>query len=199
MGIQTSKLKMNRNLKFEPLLNLNNGFYSSTYKKSLSQKTLCFNKKSHLLSFPKENKWKIINNQTLNLTNTINYFNNIDIKMISNNINFLKFIEKNPNKGMIARTLIEKMKKKKYFAFPQKSNINNNFKQLTDRNLLLNEGERTIDCRFKIRKTIFLIKNQNKIEINKFKEKNYNNIYDSFKNEFIREKMKKSMSSQCIV
>jgi hypothetical protein len=196
MEIESIKPKMikNRNSKFKSLVNLNSAFYSSPNNELSYNKNKYLSQHYHLFSIPKENKKTIFIKPLLNLSNMEKSCNHFQFPyIIYKNMSFLKYIQNNPHKGLIARMLMDKMNKKQYFSNSQKLSQ----KTVRKINLNVNQQKKIINYSFNNRKIILLKKKpENKIENNGIK---YNNIYDTFKNDFIRDKMKKSLSSDFIL
>ena len=180
------KHELKRNLKYQSMTNFHSEFFSLCNQKKTNYNNFYFSE--NFTSFPYEFKRNFsIPFKKINNSNQSSF-------IISKNLSFLKFIQNNPHKGILAKILIDKMKKENNFSFSNKTKNNNFFNKTPKVGFYLFNQKRTIYSNY--RKNIILKKiNINKFEDNSLKDVEVkNNIYDYFKNDYIKEKIKKSIS-----
>jgi hypothetical protein len=180
------KHEMKRNIKYQSMINFTTNSVSLPNKKKSNLKNLYFNE--NIISYPYQNKRNKSNIPFLN-SNKSNH------NWINKNISFLKFIQNNPHKVILAKILIDKMKKENNFYFSKKSRIKNSPIKLSNKELTLFGPNKTMYSTYNNNKKILIKNTKVKLINDNFKEEKNKEKFFPFKNEFIREQIKKSIIS----
>jgi hypothetical protein len=180
------KHEMKRNIKYQSMINFTTNSVSLPNKKKSNLKNLYFNE--NIISYPYQNKRNKSNIPFLN-SNKSNH------NWINKNISFLKFIQNNPHKCILARILIDKMKKENHFSFSKKLRVNDSPIKLSNKEITQFRPNRTMYSSFNNNKKILLKNDKIKLLNEISKEDKRRKMFFPFKNEYIREQIKKSIIS----
>ena len=113
----------------------------------------------------------------------------------------MDYISKNPYKKLIIKGLILKMQNKKENIMSYHSKAKEDKKKLSKLNFELNYAYRKIplgnECKNKNKKVILLLGNKSVYD-SIIKETILSKVHDSFRNDFIKNKIKNSISSELL-
>lgn len=143
---------------------------------------------------------KLINNKTNNLSNSSLSNNNSSLLFPNYEKSyFMDYISKNPYKKLIVKGLILKMQNKKPNIMNYHSKEKEDKKKLSKLNLELNFAYRKIPLRNEKKnknKKVILIQGNKSVYDSIIKETILSKIHDSFRNDFIKNKIKNSILSE---
>jgi hypothetical protein len=119
----------------------------------------------------------------------------------SDNISFMDYIRKNPYKKSIIKGLILKMQNKKTNILNHNNNENKkpNKKKFSELNLELNYAYRKINLGYdnkNNKKMVILLQGNKSVYDSIIKETILSKVHDSFRNDFIKKRIKNSISSE---
>ncbi len=182
------KHEMKRNIKYQSMINFNSNSVSLPNKKKSNLKNLYF--KEYYNCYPYQNKRNKSNIPFIKMNKSYQCSN-----FINKNISFLKFIQNNPHKCILARILIDKMKKENHFSFSKKLRVNDSPIKLSNKEITQFRPNRTMYSSFNNNKKILLKNDKIKLLNEISKEDKRRKMFFPFKNEYIREQIKKSIIS----
>ena len=182
------KHEMKRNIRYQSMIHFTSNSVSLPNKKKSNLKNLYFNE--NIISYPYQNKRNKSNIPFIKMNKSYQCSN-----FINKNISFLKFIQNNPHKCILARILIDKMKKENNFSFSKKLRINDSPIKLLNKEITLFKPNRTMYSSYNNNKKSLLKNNKFQFINENSKEEKNRKIFFPFKNEFIREQIKKSIIS----